>query len=138
MMTGHEHPDPEECPSCGCSHFDTYGPMCEHPSCPHWRERGNWARGYVLDEHKMYTSGLRDFVIDLLDQFRKTTRASEVLKKHWPSYLEWTLTALDGQRHRDIFDDIHFRKSNTFIREMTDKAVAKETLGVDLEGMFVG
>ncbi len=32
------------------------------------------------------------------------------------------------------FDDIHFRKSNSFVKDMTDKAIAKETLGVDLEG----
>ncbi|KAH8884586.1 hypothetical protein GQ53DRAFT_382146 [Thozetella sp. PMI_491] len=137
MMSGVSHPDPEECSFCGCRHFDTFGPACDHRACPWWQESGNWLPGYQVEKRTMYTRELRRFVTDLLGQWRTNGRASTLLDRHWQGYLYWMQETPDGRQYKDVFDDIQWRKANTNLKQMADLRVARETLGIDIEGVLI-
>jgi hypothetical protein len=111
MMTGRELPPAEECPNCGCVHI-TSNDAARHSPCKHDCVK-DVNIDIVFAPLPNYTAELKLLVMLLLRLNRNDEwTASVVLDHAWPGYVVWATHTEDGRLHRDIFDDIWFRKQN--------------------------
>ncbi len=111
MMVGRAFPPGEECAACGCVHL-TSNDAPEYTPCDH-ECAGDVNIDEVFKPLANYTHDLKDLVTLLLRLNRNDEwRASAMLDIAWGGYENWTASTDDGRSHRDIYDDIWFRKQN--------------------------
>lgn len=134
MMCGRELPRSEECTSCGCIHIisrDAVG----HKPCTHACV-GDVYIDKVFQPLTSYTNDLKDLVALLLRLNRNDEwRASTALNIAWEGYENWTANTEDGMLHRDIFDDIWFRKQNETRMRKRQREAEDEFMDVDWDAM---
>lgn len=111
MMVSRPLPPMEECDRCGCVHL-TSNDAAGYTPCRHkcWPDVNI---DEVFKPLTSYTQDLKALVTLLLRLNRNDEwRASAVLDIAWGGYESWAANTEDGRLHRDIYDDIWFRKQN--------------------------
>ncbi|KAK0709484.1 hypothetical protein B0T26DRAFT_611431, partial [Lasiosphaeria miniovina] len=122
MMRGKALPAAEECVLCGCNHVIDPAAATNRPRCPH-----TCLEDVDIDQvfeplrqqqqqrpvGRRYSAGLCNLLHLLLCLNRSgDVHASHVLDSFWSDYAWWADNTADGRLHRDLFDDIWFRKQN--------------------------
>lgn len=133
MMCGRPLPAPEECPRCRCFHL-TSNDAAEQVPCPHACV-GDVNIDEVFKPLTNYTDDLKDLVSLLLRLHRSDEWwASSVLDIAWGGYENWAATTEDGMLHRDIFDDMWFRRQNQARMGGRQQEMDEEEDAMELDG----
>ena len=135
MMCGRELPAAEECADCGCVHMTSN--YADASPCEHDCVVGDVNIDEVLKPLFNYTNDLKHLVALLLRLNRNSEWwASTVLDMAWPGFENWAANTEDGRMHRDIFDDLWFRRQNQARLDRRCRDVEEHTMAMDDEDML--
>jgi hypothetical protein len=129
MMTGKPIPDPEDCDTCGCSHWDN--PYNAMGACPHQCVFQDFALAEWRAPLADYSDGLKRCVDVLLRQYRADElSAADFLQNEVEMHFDtWRREDPDGLMYITLHDDLCQRQSN--LNAMTGEGMVRAVVKTD-------